>query len=55
MSTQGERIQRIVEVCGAWPEGRVGVLELVRLLGGVYVCMYVYIYIFVYIYTYICR
>jgi len=31
----GELVQRIVEACGAWPEGQAGELEgVVRLLGG---------------------
>ena len=31
----GELVQRVVEACASWPEGRVGELEgVVRLLGG---------------------
>jgi len=35
VSMPGELVQRIVEACGVWPEGRAGELEgVVRLLGG---------------------
>ena len=35
VSMPGELVQRIVEACGAWPNGRAGELEgVVRLLGG---------------------
>ena len=35
VSMPGELVQRIVEACGTWPEGRAGQLEgVVRLLGG---------------------
>jgi len=35
VSMPGELMQRMVEACGAWPEGRTGELEgIVRLMGG---------------------
>jgi len=35
VTMQGKLVQRVVEACASWPEGRVGELEgVVRLLGG---------------------